>query len=612
MFDRIELKANLSKVSGKHTVKFGALYGLGLYTSRLNNNSVGTYSFDRSFTQGPNPLQTSTTAGVGYATFLLGTLNGGTHNPSVVDGAFKQPYYGLYLQDEYKVTSRLTLNLGVRWDYESPRSEEKNQVANFHYTDKANLPNGTVVGGGLIFPAVGGLPRGHWNTNRKNFAPRLGFAYSLTNDTVLRGGYGIFYSNTWGNGRNNAAIPQTGFVCSTPVTTSLDGGLTPFSTLSDPFPTGFCKATGNSAGLLTNLGQTINFIDRNLQMPYMQSWNFDIQQKLPGNTVVEVAYSGSRGVHLMGIVEYNQLAPEYMRLGTQLNAQVPNPYFGYVTSGNLSQATITRGQALRPYPQYTGVSSRNATYGGSTYHGMFLKVERRMAAGFSLLASYTVSKLIDDTIPSPNGFPGESFSGAPIQNFYNRRGERALASWDTPQTLVVSYVYELPFGPGKPLLNYSGVLGKIAGGWEINGITTFMSGVPLQVNGGNTSGAFSGTQRPNWSGKDATKTGPVADRLGAYFDTTVFSINDPFTFGNAPRMMPNLRGPGVNNFDISVFKNVPINDKWRVQFRAEAFNAFNRVQFGNPAIGITANTFGRITSQQNSPRDIQLALKILF
>ena len=228
------------------------------------------------------------------------------------------------------------------------------------------------------------------------------------------------------------------------------------------------------------------------------------------------------------------------------------------------------------------------------------------------MGSYTVSKLIDDVIPSVNGFPGESFSGAALQNFYNRRGERALASWDTPQSLVISYLYELPFGPGKHFLARGGVVGKIIGGWEINGITTFMSGSPLQISGGNASGTFAGTQRPNWSGVNAAKSGPITDRLGAYFDTFVFSMNDPYTFGNAPRMMPNLRGPRPNNFDISVFKNTQLNERFRLQFRAEAFNAFNHVQFGVPNTNITSNTFGRISSQQNTPRDIQLALRLRF
>jgi hypothetical protein len=177
---------------------------------------------------------------------------------------------------------------------------------------------------------------------------------------------------------------------------------------------------------------------------------------------------------------------------------------------------------------------------------------------------------------------------------------------------VLSYVYQLPFGRGQRFLNRNDLLGKIVGGWEINGITNFMSGPPLQISGGNSSGTFAGTQRPNWSGKDASKSGPIQQRLNEYFKISEFTLNPTFTFGNAPRLMPNLRGPGVNNFDISVFKNMVFYERYRVQFRAEAFNSFNRVQFAVPATGITAGTFGRITGQQNAPRDIQLALKFFF
>ena len=228
------------------------------------------------------------------------------------------------------------------------------------------------------------------------------------------------------------------------------------------------------------------------------------------------------------------------------------------------------------------------------------------------MAAYTLSKLIDDMIPAVNGFPGESFSGGSLQNFYNIRGERALASWDTPQTLVLSYVYEFPFGRGKPFLSQGGPLGRIAGGWQINGTTTFQSGFPLQINGGNGSGSFAGLQRPDWSGKDATLSGAMTERLLRNFDTSVFSFNTPFTFGNAPRLMPNLRSPGVANFDMSVFKNTNITERLRVQFRAEAFNAFNRVQFGVPNTSINSSSFGVISSQQNSPRNYQLGLRLLF
>ena len=214
--------------------------------------------------------------------------------------------------------------------------------------------------GGLLFPGVGSVPRGNWEANKKNFAPRFGFAYQLPDGAVLRGGYGIFYSNSWGNGRNANAMPQTGFVCSTSAQTTLDNGLTPSAVLSNPFPSGFCKASGRSAGLLTTLGQQIYILDRNAKQPYVQTWNFNIQRKMPADTVVEIAYSGSRGVHLMGLQEWDQLDPQFLSLGTQLNSQVPNPFYGQIQQGPLAAQTITRGQSLRPYPQFLGVTSTNA------------------------------------------------------------------------------------------------------------------------------------------------------------------------------------------------------------------------------------------------------------
>jgi len=610
--DRYEGKANMSKVAGRHVLKFGGMYGVGLYTTRLANNSAGAYSFAAAFTQGPNPLVSSTTNGFGYASFLLGAMSGGTHNVTELHGQYKQPYYGFYFQDDYKITPKLTLNLGLRWEYESPRIEANDQVSNFDFNGTSTLPNGTVLRGGLMFPGVNGVARENWNPNRKNFGPRLGFAYNLGDKTVFRGGYGIFYSNSWGNGRNNNALPQNGFICSTPAATSLDNGLTPYAVLSNPFPTGFCNATGSSAGLQTILGQSLFVIDRNAKQPYVQTWNFNVQRLMPLGIVAEIAYSGSRGVHLMGIQEWDQLAPEHLQRGAALNSQVPNPYYGVITQGTLSTPTITLGQSLRPYPQFLGVSTRNANYGNSIYHAMLMRVERRMSNGLTITAAYTVSKEIDDMIPSVNGFPGESFSGAPPQNFYNLRGERALASWDTPQTLVLSYLYELPFGPGKKFANQKNLLGYVAGGWQVNGNTTFQSGFPLQINGGNGSGSFAGTQRPNWSGMDATLGGPPQERLLRAFDTSQFTFNAPFTFGNAPRMMPNLRCNGVANFDISVFKNTQLTERVRLQFRAEAFNAFNRVQFGVPNTSINSTAFGVINSQQNIPRNIQLALRLMF
>jgi hypothetical protein len=254
------------------------------------------------------------------------------------------------------------------------------------------------------------------------------------------------------------------------------------------------------------------------------------------------------------------------------------------------------------------------TYGASTYHALYLKVERRFANGFSLLGSYTFSKIIDDVVGGQTGFAGESFVRGDLQSFYDNHAERSVASYNTPQSLVISYVWELPFGPGKKYATQTGPLSKIVSGWQINGSTLFQSGSPLQITGGNNNGSMAGLGRPNWNGKNPTISGQDLSNEGRarYFDTSVFSLNPAFSFGTAPRIMPNLYGPGAANFDISVFKTTNFRESLRLQFRAEAFNAFNRVQFGNPVTTITSNTFGRITTQANLPRDFQLALRLLF
>jgi hypothetical protein len=431
---------------------------------------------------------------------------------------------------------------------------------------------------------------------------------------VIRTGFGIFYGNSYGGAANYNQLANFGFACSTPVNASIDGGLTPAASYSDPFPNGFCTQNTSSLGLLSNLGENIAAVNRDHQVPKTVSWSFDIQQKLPKDVLFNVTYAGNRGLNLIGFRELNQLAPEHLALGTQLNASVPNPFYGVIKIGPLSAPTITRGQLLRPYPQFQTVTGAIDTYGASTYHALYVKMERRFANGFSLLGSYTYSKIIDDVVGGQTGFAGEGFVRGDLQNFYNTRGERSVASYNTPQTLVISYVYELPFGPGKALANQGGALGAIVGGWQVNGSTLFQSGSPLQVTGGNSNGSMAGTGRPNWNGQNPTISGQDMSNEGRvrYFDTSAFSLNAPFTFGNAPRIMPNLYGPGAANFDISLFKNAKIRERYRLQFRAEAFNAFNRVQFGNPNTTITSPQFGRITTQANLPRDFQLALRLLF
>ena len=604
--DTPEFKGNFSKISGKHSIKFGGVLSFARLNSIKFTNQTGSYAFTKSFTQGPNPLLSGSQSGVALATFLLGTPTSGTYYPTTTNTANITKSFGFYLQEDYKVMRRLTLNLGLRWDYELPRVERHLRVPNFDFTSHTTLSNGVPVTGGLEFPGVGGLSDGQWNDQTRRFAPRVGFAYNPSNSTVIRAGYGIFYGNSRGGGPN---MPNTGFECSTPVLASLNNGLTPAASLSNPFPNGFCTPSGSTLGLATALGQSLSVIDRNFKILYQESWNVNIQYRLPKDVLFEATYSGNRGIHLPGGTSMDQLAPQYLSLGSQLNSSVPNPFYGLVAQGNLSASTITLAQSLLPYPQFLNVTSVMNSYGASTYHAMYAKVERRFSNGFSVQGSFTFSKVISD-VGEP--FNGESFATGTPQNYYNLRGERSIAGYNTPETLVISYVYDLPIGPGKRFLSVGGAAGKIIGGWQINGITLFQSGEPLQISGGNTSALNVGLQRPNWNGQNPTLSGSITNRLGEYFDTSKFSLNAPYTFGNAPRIMPDLYGPGENNFDISLFKNTKIGERYQLQFRAECFNAFNRVQFANPVTTITSVTFGVINAQANLPRDFQLALKLIF
>jgi hypothetical protein len=322
-WDRPEFRVNLTKTQGNHTFKFGGLYGLAYLFGNKDNNYDGTYGFTAQFTQGPNPLVSSVTGGSGLATFLLGNPTSGTYHPTSENAADLAKYFGLYFQDEYKVTKRLTLNLGLRWDDELPRTERYNRIPNWAFAGASTLSNGTTINGGIEFPGVNGLPRGQWNESSKHFAPRIGIAYSLTDKTVIRAGYGMFYGNSFGSGDNGNSVPNTGFGCSTAVNASTNGGITPAATISNPFPNGLCAVTGSSAGLATALGTSAIAISRDFKMLYSEAWNLDIQRQLSKDVVFEIYYTGTRGINLPASVSLNQLNPTYLSLGGQLNSSVP-------------------------------------------------------------------------------------------------------------------------------------------------------------------------------------------------------------------------------------------------------------------------------------------------
>ncbi|MGH9665001.1 MAG: carboxypeptidase regulatory-like domain-containing protein, partial [Bryobacteraceae bacterium] len=295
-------------------------------------------------------------------------------------------------------------------------------------------------------------------------------------------------------------------------------------------------------------------------------------------------------------------------LGNALLQQVPNPFYGIVTSGTLSNPTINENQLLRPFPQYTGLTYSQLPGGSSTYHSLQIRVERRLSSGLTILGAYTKAKFISN-VYSENGFAGDVV--ASVQDSNNLSLERSLSSQDVTQRLVLSSVYNLPFGPGKRWLNSThGVAAKLVGGWRMSGIATLQSGEPLYLTTSvNNINGFTLASRPNNNGQSAKLSDPTPSE---WFNTGVFSLPAPFTYGTMGRTLPDVRNAGVKNLDFSLIKETRIQENMRMEFRVEVFNLLNTPQFGSPGTALGAAGFGVVSSQANPPREFQLALKLLF
>lgn len=429
--------------------------------------------------------------------------------------------------------------------------------------------------------------------------------------TVLRGGYGIYYpANTHFLYFGNTA----GFATTT-TTYSPPGGsafLTAFQ-FSNGFPTAPIQPIGARLGSSAFLGQGVAYEQPDEKNPMSQQWNLSLQQQLPGGWLLDATYTGNHVTHLLGgEYDLNQLDPQYLSLGTKLQELVPNPYAGKVP-GSLGGATITRLQSLRPYPYYSAVTVRTPHLGNSIYHALLLSVEKRLNKGFVLLASYTKSKLMSDTTRPAIDFGGvEQATIFGYQNGkFDRRAERSPDPTDVADRLVISGVYELPFGRGKLFDAGGGFVNGLIGGWQINAIATIQSGLPLVVRGANNFAA----DRPNLVG-NAKLDNPTARK---WFNTDAF-VNPPlYTYGTVGRVVPGVLTPGTINFDLSLIKDTRIRERVKLQFRVEAFNAFNHVNLGLPngtftagADGKNANpSFGVITSARDA-RIVQFGLKLIY
>jgi hypothetical protein len=588
--------ASLTKVWHEHTLKLG--YQYTLYRGNPYDQAPPAFTFTAGYTQGPTATAASTTAGLGLASMELGLPATGSYTYQN-SHEYQELDHAVFLQDDWRVNRKLTLNLGVRWEYQGPFTDRHNELTNFS-TTATTTDGGVTLVGGPIFPGVDGVPRGVVNTIYNHFAPRIGYAYQVTSKLVARGGYGMF----WVPERGQLEPGSTGYSIQTSMIASLNNGNTPYNTISNPFPQGLVQPTGSSAGLLTNLGGAISSQLRNVVQGYAQQWNFTLQYSPFNNWLVEAAYLGNKGTHLESSANnLDQLNPSYLSLGNALNNQVPNPYYGLIANGQLSTPTITMQQALLPFPQFTSVAGGWAYNGASFYNAFTLKVEKRFSQGFSILLSYANSKLLDADAQTSTVTGGNSSTG--VLNYYNLlEGEYSKGVQDIPQRLVITGLYTEPFfAKGAQWQRLA------LGGWNFSTVTSFQSGQTLSLSASNN---VTSSNRPNVvPGVSDQLANPT---LAEWFNTAAFSIPAPFTYGDSSRTIPNVMGPRLINVDFALYKDFLIKEKYKIDVRGEAFNLMNRPDFGNPGTNASSTSFGVISSLLVTPlpRNIQLSMRLTF
>ena len=604
------LVADLMRVSGRHSLKFGT----DIRFNYVNNAQLGQpnfsapsgeFGFARDMTQGPDPRAPTNLGGIGYASFLLGTGNGAISHQ--VLPATANRYFGLYAQDDIKVSRKLTLNLGLRWDLETGETERHNAMSAIDLAVQNPLSKTTGLNllGGYLFAGDNLGRRTIRDPETRKWNPRIGLAYQLNAKTVIRSGYGIFFGAAPYSA--NSAYVGGAFSSSTPWVGTLDG-ITPHDLLNNPFPSGYSLPRGSADGLLTQVGLGLSGPwPQALKTPYNQQWNLTIQRSIGNDLLWEIAYAGNKGTHLaFYTAQMDQLNPQYLSLGNSLFDQVTNPFYGQIQTGVLAQPTVQRGYLLRPYPEFNGVLANAASWGNSTYHALQTRFEKRYSRGLSFLASYTWSKTMSDGV--------DGFWAAPwgnIRNWYCRSCDRAISAYDQPHRFVLNSTYELPFGRGKALgSQWNRLMEGALGGWQVNGILTLSVGEPVTFyTAQNTTFSYGGAQRPDSTGISPDLGG--ARSIARWFDTRQIVPPAQFTFGNMARNS-NVRSDNARNVDFSIFKNFRIAERYQLSFRGEAFNLMNHPLFGAPNTTLGSPTFGLVLSQENLPRQIQLGLKLIL
>ena len=620
--------ANYSKSISRHSIKFGGTYRvIGVdFTDR--NNSSGFFSFSKTFTQRDPTTLDPIPSGNGIASLLLGYPDSG----SILTAAplrFFTRYYSGYVHDDFRLTPNLTLNAGLRYEYETDLRERDNRITvGFDRTVKNPLADKIAdaalrdrIRGGLLYAGVGGNKEHQGDPQKTKFQPRVGFAWRATPKTVLRGGYGIFYAPLPLFFPSSTAYGALGFTATSDFT---EDGVSPSNKagITNPFPQGIRQPTGNSLGLATNVGGNVDFIDQNNKQGRVQQFSLDIQRELPGKVALTVGFIGSRSDHMSvtgtsdgGRVNINQLPLNELSRGSALLDRVPNPFLGIPEFGELSQSSdIARAQLLLPYPEFQRVRAVRKSDGIGRFSALTIKAERRMdSLGIAFQASYSWSKMLDNYFGEANTFINRTT--LPLDNF-NLANEYSYSIFDVPHRWIFAPIWDLPLGRGKRWAS-SGFAEKVFGGWNITPIIQIQSGFPTSVwqNLNNVAGGFpyGGQQRPNRvAGVSPCTSGSPQERIGNWFNGGAFSAAPAYTLGNAPRRLGDCRGPGVANMDLSVRKAVNLTERTRVSFRVEALNATNTPRFSAPNTVVGNPQFGRITGTEGFARIIQWMLRFEF
>ncbi len=587
---------------GKHTLRAGAEYRLYREHSYNFTPMNPLLNFGVTWTRGPLDNSPAAPNGQGMASFLLGLPTDGQIN--VNDSLAEQSKtLAFYFQDDWRVNSKLTLNFGLRYDYDSPATERFNRsVRGFDATTpnpidataRANYAANPIPEipaaqfralGGLTFAGTASQPRTLWQADRNNFAPRIGLAWTPRKRTVVRTGYGVYFVPL---GVDRTSVNQSGYSVRNALVPSLNNGLSFSASLSNPFPNGFAQPLGASGGLGTDTGRSISFFNPAPVNGYMQRYSFGVQQELPGEVLLDASYVGNRGTKLGVTRQLNPVPNQYLSTSAtrdqatidRLSQQVRNPFFPLLAGTDLAAQTVARSQLLRPFPQYSGVSV-DQSIGYSWYHSLQLQGERRFRRGFTMQVSYTWSKFMEAT-----GF----LNGGDVQL------EKVISDLDRLHRITGSGIWELPFGPNR---NW------ILRGWQLQAVWQRNSGAPLGFGNALLTGDI----------RNAAVDGG-AQTLDNWFNTTVFNRVAAQQLASNVRTMSSrfsgVRAPGQETWDISGVKNIQFRERYKIQFRAEFLNAFNKSNLAAPNTDPVNTLFGRVTATSGFPRQIHLGLKLLF